>query len=1122
MGKKKEESIWLERGNSLYKADRFEEAIRCYDQALKLDPRNTGAWNNKGLSLSKLGRHEEAILSFKKAIELNPKYANAWYNLAISEDSLDREKEAYAAYSSFCRLIMGFDAEFTFDGKLRVWQTDRAIVEDEFQIHASKRMFELQAILFVANDTQNDSINTIPQPQKIDVIDQKNNRLQANKEHEDDRISTPGFQDANQWYAKGKALLEMGTYREALNCFDNALKLEPDYAYAWYKKALCEHQDDRREDAVRSLQQALKFADDEIQLVQEADQLLQQLETETGAFPGHKELITSQGIEQFHPMKNMPSNLLYKPGDIIGQKYTVHKILGMGGFGIVYLVSDTDDVYALKTFRDEYLADSETRKRFLKEASVWVELEHHPYLVRAYFVDEVSGRLFIAMDYIAPNDQGIYSLAGYFQRHPPGLEQSLRWAIQISYGMEYAYSKGIRAHRDLKPENILISQDGRALITDFGLASMLEASPTNPARLLVSRAGNVVQSGQTQVGVGFGTFTHMSPEQFSNAASCDERSDIYSFGIMLYQMAAGGQLPFLVPLPKDDSEDESMRVWLEMQRLHSESSVPRLDSLLNPLIQRCLEKAPDKRYQSFEQLRLDLEPLLKRQAGEVIIPPQLKELEALDWNAKSISLINLGRNEEALRCLEKALEIDPLAASFWNNKGSNLRILGRHEEAILCYDKALEIYPEYVNAWSGKGIVLDGLDRHEEALVCYDTAVELDPKNEKAWHNKGVFLAGRGRHEEAIRCLNQALDLVPLDKYALIAKGNSLRRLGRYEEAIRCDNQALEFDPLEVTAWNNKGLCIEGLCLHGLGRHEEAVYCFDQSLKINPKNAEIWNLKGMSLNSLNQQKDAIQCFEKALEIDRKFALAWFNKGACLYSLGKNAESLTCYDHAIELDPSYVDAWLRKGATLGFVGSHNEAIKCFDKALELDPQKAESWHIKGIALCSVGSYTESLYCIDKALKLDSQKAEFWLSKGITLGSADRYTEALYCIDKSLELDPKNAESWFSKGITLHKMGRPTDAILCHDHALGLDPHKVEALCDKACILLDLGQFAQTINCCNQALKFEPRTIEAWYNKALAEENLGLKQEAIHSYQQFLNFAPAQHVEFIQQARRRIRE
>ncbi|MGA7075465.1 MAG: serine/threonine-protein kinase [Halobacteriota archaeon] len=146
-----------------------------------------------------------------------------------------------------------------------------------------------------------------------------------------------------------------------------------------------------------------------------------------------------------------------------------------------------------------------------------MDLETHPYIVRAHFVDRIANRNYIAMSYVAPNEEGINSLAGYLQSHPPDLSQCLRWAIQICYGMEHAYSRGIRAHRDLKPANILIGYDNTVKITDFGLAGVLEVEGAA------------------------GTPSHMPPEQFTDAASCDERSDIYAFGVVLYQMVTGGE-----------------------------------------------------------------------------------------------------------------------------------------------------------------------------------------------------------------------------------------------------------------------------------------------------------------------------------------------------------------------------------------------------------------------------------------------------------------------------------------------------------------------------------------------------------------------------------------------------
>src|SRR5450756_2321363 len=631
------------------------------------------------------------------------------------------------------------------------------------------------------------------------------------------------------------------------------------------------------------------------------------------------------GNSKSAPEQDLQSGAPYKKGDFIGQKYEVYGIIGKGGFGVVYLVYSIDshgtgEVHALKTFQDQFLVDQEVRKRFHKEASVWVELGRHPYLVHAYFVDEISGRLYIDMKYIAPNKEGLNSLDGYLLQQQPDLAQSLRWAIQICYGMEYAYSKGVRAHRDLKPANIMITQERTAKITDFGLAGVLREFPSMGAAGL----GVSGLSGQTMLGTGFGTPTHMAPEQFDNAAGCDERSDIYSFGVVLYQMATGGQVPFL-PLSRDGSE----QMMADFRRLHRESPVPQLDSPLLPIIQRCLEKSPEKRYQTFKEVRNNLEPLLQHETGEVIIPPQSKELEAWEWSNKGVSLAHLSRHEESIFCCDKALALDPCSANAWMNKGSSLNNLGRNEEAILCFDKALALDPRNAAAWNNKGNSLRSLGRYEESILCFDKGQALDPRNAAAWNNKG----------------------------------NSLRSLGRYEESIFCCDKALALDPCSANAWTNKGNSLDSL-----GCNEAAILCFDKALALDQCNAAAWTNKGNSLHSLGRPEEAILCFDKALALDPRNAAAWTNKGSSLNSLGRPEEAILCFDKALEFDPRHVNAWTNKGNSLAHLGRPEEAILCFDKALEFDPRNANAWFNKALAEDTLTKSQEAIHSYQQFLAL----------------------------------------------------------------------------------------------------------------------------------------------------------
>lgn len=618
----------------------------------------------------------------------------------------------------------------------------------------------------------------------------------------------------------------------------------------------------------------------------------------------------------------------YRLGDIIARRYQVHSILGHGGFGEVYLVYDNDsqNIYALKTFHKEFLADPETRNLFRKEANILVELGKHPYLVNTFFIDEVSGRLIILMEHIAPNEQGLNSLAGYLQTQPPSLEQSLRWTIQVCLGMEYAVSKGIGAHRDIKPENILVSQDGIAKISDFGLAGRLDLIPKNFAGLV----GNSGVFNRTQKGVAFGTPTHMSPEQFIDAASCDVRSDIYSFGVVLFQMASKGYLPFLAAAPRNNSQEEGIRFVSEMQELHSQAQIPRLDSVLSPLIIRCLEKQPNKRYQSFAELRLEAERILKAQTGEVIKPPPVDELSGWELNSKGNSLIALGRYEDALHYYDRALQLHPRYALALTNKSRSLYLLGRYEESLRVVDKALELAPNFVTALNNKANSLDALERYEEAIRIYDAILKIDPQYVSAWSNKADLLNKIGRYQDALLYSDKALELDPLNALALFTKANSLDDLGRYEEAVSYYDKALEINPQYAVALNNKGVSLEKL-----ERYEEAILCYDKSLEIDPKYALAFNSKGVSLEKLGRHDQAMRCYDQALKFDSRFVEAWGNKGCLSQNLGKYQDAISCYDNALAINPHYQLALNNKGNLLKELGRYEEAIQCLEKALSIN-------------------------------------------------------------------------------------------------------------------------------------------------------------------------------------------
>jgi serine/threonine protein kinase len=616
---------------------------------------------------------------------------------------------------------------------------------------------------------------------------------------------------------------------------------------------------------------------------------------------------------------------------LIGQKYEVRAVLGKGGFGVVYYVysRETHENYALKTFKDEFLANSEARKLFQKEAEVWVHLDHHLNIVKAHFVDEVDGRLYIAMEYIEQDDQGRRTLTDYLGESL-SQAQSLRWAIQFCHGMEYAYSKGLRCHRDIKPANIMITKEKILKISDFGLASVLEIANSNSGSASNLSQGKVDPSFSLLDGRGFGTPAYMPPEQFLNNAFCDQTSDIYSFGIVLFQMISGGKLPFEVR-PKNNSPEEIAWFRSEMFRLHCDKPVEHLDSPVFPFIQHCLAKDPKKRYQTFGELRKDLEIKLKEKTGRTEEPPKQMKLETMELSNKGGALNSLGRYKEAIKACNEAIEKNSLNINAWNNKGIALNSLQHFDEAIFCFDQALKLDPTDPDLWNNKGYSFMGKQDFSKAKGFFDEAIRLKPQHIDAWNNKGTCMLSLKNYAEALNCYSKVLSIDPLFLVAWFNKGVCHKQLRQLNDALFCYNEALKIDPQYVEALYNKGGILRELALFN-----EAAGLFDEVLKINPKNTNAWINKGICLRSLGKYLDALDCYDSALEIESHSALTWFNKGLCYEVMNDFVEAAKCYGKSAAFDPSHVETWFRKGIAEDICGKTREAIRSLKKFIELAP------------------------------------------------------------------------------------------------------------------------------------------------------------------------------------------
>src|SRR5262245_26937140 len=226
-------------------------------------------------------------------------------------------------------------------------------------------------------------------------------------------------------------------------------------------------------------------------------------------------------------------------GRTLGQ-YRVEGVLGQGGMGVVYRAQDLklQRSVAVKMLPPELTADAERRKRFLLEARAAARISHSA-IAQVYDVEEHEGVIFIAMELVEGS-----TVAALIASNELDLLGAIDIALEVAEGLAKAHEMGI-VHRDIKPANIILTSDGHPKILDFGLAKL-----TDPTESTLTIPGGKIEMStmtQTQVGMVKGTPAYMSPEQVKGAM-IDARSDLFSLGVMLFEMATG-EVPFRRPTP---------------------------------------------------------------------------------------------------------------------------------------------------------------------------------------------------------------------------------------------------------------------------------------------------------------------------------------------------------------------------------------------------------------------------------------------------------------------------------------------------------------------------------------------------------------------------------------------
>src|SRR5712671_6463837 len=295
--------------------------------------------------------------------------------------------------------------------------------------------------------------------------------------------------------------------------------------------------------------------------------------------------------------------------------YRIVSQLGAGGMGEVYLAQDNklDRKVALKILPADLAANDDRMRRFTQEAKAAAAL-NHPNIATIHEIGESDGVNFIAMEFI----EGA-TLREKIHQEQTDLRKLLRYLQHVAEGLAKAHAAGI-VHRDLKPDNIMITRDGHAKILDFGLAKLIEQRPMSPGDS--SEMATAVMPQHSTPGAIMGTIGYMSPEQAQGKTKeVDQRSDIFSFGCLLFE-AATGKKPFA-----GDSVVKSLHMVVYEPAPFIADFNPSAPSELQRIVRRSLAKDPDERYQSIKDVAIELKELRRQIEGagiDTTVPPPQK------------------------------------------------------------------------------------------------------------------------------------------------------------------------------------------------------------------------------------------------------------------------------------------------------------------------------------------------------------------------------------------------------------------------------------------------------------------------------------------------------------------
>ena len=630
--------------------------------------------------------------------------------------------------------------------------------------------------------------------------------------------------------------------------------------------------------------------------------------------------------------------------------YEILEALGSGGMGVVYRAHDVtlDRNVAIKVLPGDRPRTENARRRFRREAMAASVLSH-PNIITIYEISTEDETDFIVMEYVRGS-----TLTSILKSRSLSLEEALQYAVQIADALAKAHAAGV-IHRDMKPGNIMITEDGLVKILDFGLAKF------NPNMTETDDGGNLDRTKEvtlTQPGMVTGTVFYMSPEQ-ARGERVDARSDIFSFGSVLFEMITG-KLPFT------GANSIAVLHNLHFSPPHDLKQLrPDLPPELVSLLHRMLEKDVEKRIQTMNEVSFELrkaagmsvEPATWQRSASWLPPTTARSAYApkSPWKkwlwiggAAVVLLLAAGswrwlkkggapRPQTAQTTQEAPVEDN--AYSLYQRARQDLDHYDREgnvDNAIKLLDRAIQLDPQsavsyaaLAEAYYFKNHSNPDPQWQKLSAANADKAISIDSYLAAAHVSEGLVKTEAGDSAAAQQALQKAADLDPKSAVPHIWLGALYKTLRKTSEANRELMQAQELDSNDWRTYLNLG----GVA-YNAGSYKEAASYFEQGLKLEPNSVILLEDLGAVYHLLGRDDDAAAALQHALEI-KPSADVYNNLGTIRFYQGHYAEAVPAFEKTVQLGANNFDNWGNLGDAYRWTpGNEAKAKQAYQTAIRL--------------------------------------------------------------------------------------------------------------------------------------------------------------------------------------------